>query len=118
MCIALTDVTLIAQGEGFGLFRIHADALRIDVAVGHAPHSDRPQSDRTKFWKELSKSLQTHTEKEIFPLFLPVDANAALGQFTSCSVSSRFASKESDNGTRFHKLLRLHSLAVPSTFER
>ena len=41
-CIARTDVTLIAQGEGFGLFRIHADALRIDVAVGHAPHSDRP----------------------------------------------------------------------------
>ena len=66
-CIASTNVTLIAKGKGFGLFRIHADALRIDVAVGHAPHSDHPQSERTKFWKELSKSLHTHKKKEIFP---------------------------------------------------
>ena len=97
--IVRTDVTLIAQRERFGFFRIHADALRIDVAVGHAPHSDRPQCECTNCWKELSKSPPTRKKKEIIPLFLLVDANVALGQVASLSVGPRYASKENDNGT-------------------
>ena len=51
--------------------------MRMDILVGHAPHSNKPYEERLAWWKETEMILKTRPSPQ--PLVTMMDANARVG---------------------------------------
>ena len=75
-----------------------------------------PPEERSNFWSSMSLSLGSRSNPRRFPLFVLIDANAALGSVQSAAVGGCDPGRECENGAEFHKILRQQRLFLPSTF--
>eukprot|EP00435_Cladocopium_sp_Y103_P023961 s113_g5.t2 len=66
------------------LARITAPFFDVLAVVGHAPHSGRPEQERSQWWQTTTQLLLTHAGQ--VPLFVMIDANAAPGEADNVAV--------------------------------
>ena len=102
------DVTLCKESAGVALFGVCASFLHIDIAMAHAPHSDRPAVERSELWKEFGRALTLRRRAHDYALLLCIGANASCGSVTLACVWDRYPSEENNKGRFLHHLLRAH----------
>ena len=93
---------------------VRAPALKVNLLVGHAPHSGHPRETVAAWWDQLvEQSRLAGSAPEVWML----DANAAVGTPTSEAIGDHDAVPESFAGECFHEKLLERAMCLPATFD-
>ena len=109
------DFTVMYQDERRLLVALRTKHLRLDMYVGHSPHSGATATEAGDWWKQTSNILRRrrHTDVDVVFFF---DANGKLGSAVSPAVGACWPNDENRNGWHFHSLVQEFRAFVPSTF--
>ncbi|OLP92715.1 hypothetical protein AK812_SmicGene25476 [Symbiodinium microadriaticum] len=91
-----------------------APFLHLFVMVAHGPSpANHPIEEIIEFWRDRTHDVRSRPQGT--EILLLTDANAKLGELTTCAVGSCNAEPENSSGEHFHAFLLEAGLLLPST---
>ena len=91
-----------------------APFLRLFVMVAHGPSpANHPIEEIIEFWRDRTQDVLSRPQGT--EILLLTDANAKVGELTTCAVGPFNAEPENSSGEHFHAFLLEAGLLLPST---